>query len=190
MRLNQRLTQMKIKIRILLLALLSITTLASLFAEVDEDLPIEQQSHVKKSMYFLESEAPENPVVISLTVGSLLCIGGDQQVEVVGGNEIKNPGCRYFDGVHIVKYEGGIGAKEGTKTTYNFSLWSFEKSDYETSVESQSNTPLKIKKIHNIRGLWEFRAINPTPKNAPQELTFTNKDGSVVTIQVTVTGAE
>lgn len=180
---------MKIKIRILLLALFTAATLSSLFAEVDRCV-IEEQSHLKNITYSLKAKPSKNPIFISLPVGSLLCVEGDRYTQLVGENEMTDAGHYQFDGTHFIKYEGGIGGKEGTKTIYNFSCWSFNEDDYNASIKNQSNHPLEIKVIHNIRGVWKFQGLNPTPENAPQEITFTNNEGRVATIEVTVNAAE
>ncbi len=185
---------MKIKTPTLLLAFFTITTLGSLFAEMDQSIAIEQQSNLKTASYHLSpnNSISNSPISITLAVDSWLCIKGDKRTELVGGNEITHAGCRQFDGTHIIKYEGGIGGKEGTKTTYNVSLWSFNHDDYTASIEDESKAPLKIEDtdIHDLRGLWKFQALYPTPKNTPQELTFTNEDGSTATIKVTVMAAQ
>ena len=179
------------KIGILLLALLTLTTIGSLFAEMNQR-PSSTCQMESNACYQFNANPPKDPIVIMLNVGSWLRISGNQDTEVVGGNEITHVGERQFNGTHMIKYEGGIGGKEGKKTTYNVSLWSFNKDDYTASIEDESNAPLMIKdaNIHNLRGLWKFQAVNPTPENAPQELKFTNKDGSVGTIKVIVYAAE
>lgn len=152
---------------------------------------------IARLQYRFEKHQAKKEISVQMTVGSELCIEGDEDSEVVGATQITKVGCYQREGDHIVRYEGGLGGKEGVKHIYNKSLWHFDEDAYNDSIEDNDGAPndgaplsFKQKNIHNRYGSWKFQAIAPTAPDKPQILLFTNRDGMTVTFSVTVTSAE
>ncbi|MBX9742902.1 MAG: hypothetical protein K2W99_05140 [Chthoniobacterales bacterium] len=144
--------------------------------------------------YGLTQHPSTEPPVITLEHGDWFQIKGDEIKMVVGGDELQkieheghSMGHFFNDGTHYVKYEGGLGGKEGKKTIYNYSLWHLDRSS--SVIQNKLFTNWEGY-FNDNAGEWVFEAIAATSGDELPELRFVNQNQEVAIIKIKIINPE